>query len=95
LTPAAIDPLLIARPRARSTTERGYGAVHQRKRRYLAGFVLTGLTVCSRCGERIRPGEPWDLGHVDGDRLRYAGPEHRRCNRATALRVGGRVSRRW
>jgi hypothetical protein len=28
------------------------------------------------CGERIAAGEPWDLGHVDGDRSRYAGPEH-------------------
>jgi hypothetical protein len=48
---------------------------------------------CARCGERIEPGEPWDLGHDDVDRSRYTGPEHRRCNRSTrGVRV---VSQRW
>jgi hypothetical protein len=27
---------------------------------------------------------PWELGHIDGSRSRYAGPEHRKCNRQTA-----------
>jgi hypothetical protein len=30
--------------------------------------VAAGLAVCSRCGLRIDPGEPWDLGHADDDR---------------------------
>ena len=32
------------------------------------------------------PGTPWDMGHRDDDPTRYAGPEHRRCSRATAAR---------
>ena len=39
---------------------------------------------CARCGGLIHPSEPWDLGHVDGSKSRYAGAEHRSCNRATA-----------
>lgn len=49
-------------------------------------MVLAGGVRCARCGEPIRPGDSWDLGHVDGDPTRYAGPEHQRCNRATSGR---------
>jgi anti-sigma factor RsiW len=32
----------------------------------------------------IAPGEPWDLGYLDGtERKLYSGHEHRRCNRQT------------
>ena len=72
-----------------------YGVVHKAKRRYLAPRVEAGLVDCWRCGKPIRPGEPWDLGHVDDDPLRWAGPEHRRCNRATASSGKRRVSRQW
>jgi hypothetical protein len=71
--------------RAQETTkQRGYGAKHKALRRRWAREVAEGLVNCARCGAFIYPDEPWDLGHVDGDKTRYAGPEHRRCNRATA-----------
>lgn len=69
-----------ARP---SSAKRGYGRAHQRARARLAPLVATGTVVCARCGELIGAGEDWDLGHDDNDRLRYSGPEHARCNRAT------------
>ncbi len=76
-----------------STSQRGYGTPHQRDRRALDPVVRAGLAVCVRCGERILPGEPWDLGHDDIDRSITRGPEHRRCNRATSS--VRRVSQRW
>src|SRR4029077_7308564 len=75
------------------TAAKGYGSGHQRTRRDYARLVATGKVDCARCGGPIDPGEPWDLGHVDGDRRRYQGPEHRACNRATSSRRPG-VSRR-
>lgn len=65
---------------------RGYGPTHRKARAQVAAIVLAGGVKCARCGELIRPGEPWDLGHVDGDKSRYSGPEHRRCNRSTSPR---------
>jgi hypothetical protein len=65
---------------------RGYDRPHRALRAELAPVVAAGGVRCAYCGEPIGPGEPWDLGHVDGDRNRYSGPEHRRCNRATSNR---------
>jgi hypothetical protein len=53
--------------------------------------VAAGVVPCARCGELIGPGAPWDLGHLDGDRSRYAGPEHSSCNRSTARHRAVRV----
>ena len=68
------------------TTARGYGTAHQRLRKALARQIAAGGVLCARCGKPIEPGTPFDLGHVDGDRSRYQGAEHRACNRATSGR---------
>jgi hypothetical protein len=79
-----------------STTKRGYGAHHQVLRERLRPHVEAGVVLCARCGKIIQPGTPWDLGHVDGSGHRlYQGPEHRKCNRATATHKARRVSRVW
>lgn len=70
----------------RNTTERGYGRAHQLERAKWVPLVEAGNVDCWRCGERINPGQPWDLGHDDEDRNAYRGPECRPCNRATAGR---------
>lgn len=63
------------------TARRGYGSEHQALRRKWKTKVDAGLVDCARCGVRIEPGQPWDLGHTD-DRTGYNGPECRSCNRS-------------
>ena len=43
--------------------------------------VASGGASCSRCGERVEPGEQWDLDHLEGS-SEYRGVAHRYCNRA-------------
>ena len=61
--------------------QRGYDAAHDRLRADWVPRVATGRVTCARCGNRIHPGTPWDLGHTD-DRTAYTGPEHAACNRS-------------
>jgi predicted kinase len=85
----------------RSTTERGYGYHHRQVRAAVKPHVDAGEATCWRCGNRILPGTPWDLGHDDEDRTRYRGPEHRDCNRSSAAVRGNAMrtvptnSRNW
>jgi hypothetical protein len=75
----------------RKPYRRQYSQAHRAKRKALAPGVEAGLYNCARCQQPILPGQEWDLGHIDGDRFRYAGPEHRHSrdcpeggNRATS-----------
>jgi hypothetical protein len=79
------------------TAARGYGAQHQQKRRVWARRIAAGEPVsCARCGWPILKGMLWDLGHVDGDKSRYNGPEHQKCNRQTELhRIKRPRRRKW
>ena len=71
-----------------STTARGYGTTHQKRRKAYARLVASRAAVCARCALPIRPDEPWDLDHDDADRTKYLGPSHRRCNRGAPARRG-------
>jgi len=79
---------------AKSRESRGYGAHHRRLRERYRLLIDGGAVVilCARCRRRILPGEAFDLGHVDGDKSRYAGPEHRRCNRLAGGKQGAAVT---
>jgi hypothetical protein len=70
-----------ARVRAPGTAAR-YGGAHQRLRAALAPAVASGAATCSRCGERVEPGDEWDLDHLEGSSNEYRGVSHQYCNRA-------------
>ena len=64
-----------------------HNPTHRNLRKQVAALVASGGAICAGpngCGERIKPGEPFDLGHYPGDPSRYVGAQHRFCNRKTA-----------
>jgi hypothetical protein len=75
----------------RTTTQRGYGAPHRRRRKRTAAIVARGEAFCAapKCshphGRWIAPGEPWHEGHHPFDRGVYIGPCHAACNCNTTL----------
>ena len=83
-------------PRKMTTTQQGYGVLHQRLRKRWEPKVRAGLVDCMAvtCLEPhrfIAPDMPWDLGHTV-DRTGYTGPEHQRCNRSDGGRRGAAVT---
>jgi hypothetical protein len=80
----------------RADRNRRYGSAHRRLRAELAPLIAAGGVRCARgaeckwrelvdgalVGGLILSGQPWDLGHVDGDDFTHAGAEHAACNRA-------------
>jgi hypothetical protein len=79
-------------PSAGSTTERGYGAAHQAKRREYQRVVDAGAAECWRCTKEIKPGDEWQLGHDDHDRSKYKGIECVKCNESIGGRNGAAVT---
>lgn len=78
-----------------STTARGYGADHRRRRAADRQLVDAGLAYCQQpvCLYRSRwipPGSAWDEGHND-QRTDWIGPCHRRCNQIAGASKGGKV----
>ena len=69
-------------------------------------MVASGLVRCARgpgcrrvelvdgelVGGVIREGEPWHLGHADGESV--GGPEHAACNTGAPSRLRARLKRR-
>jgi hypothetical protein len=73
------------KPKA-SRHARGYGTAHEYRRKAIEPAVITGKTVCCRCGEPIKPSDEWHLDHSD-DRRGYLGVAHKLCNlRAAGLK---------
>jgi hypothetical protein len=68
----------MAVPPRQAAKNRAYGRAHRSYREQLRPWVESGFARCARCGYFIEPGQPFDLGHVDGSgKTLYSGPEHR------------------
>lgn len=72
-----------------STTQRGYGAAHRRKRAELLPSAYG--QPCSRCGQLMREGQALHLDHADHDRSVYLGFSHASCNVKAGARKGART----
>ena len=88
-------PSLVAQIRRIKRSREYASAPHRYLRSQLKPLVMAGLAKFAEYGKPIRPNQPWDLAHVRGDRSRYAGPAHQRCNRNTAGSAPERHSRLW
>lgn len=78
------------------------GTHQARARKLVAAANANPSTVCGRCGEPARPGDPWQAGHVnDGQVNGPLRPEHRSCNASAGATMGNQrrqgltTTRRW
>lgn len=71
----------------RSTSDRGYGADHQRIRRALLAEAYGQL--CHHCGWPMLKGQALDLDHT-ADRSGYRGFAHASCNRSDGAKRGNK-----
>jgi hypothetical protein len=84
----------------RTTTQRGYGNLHQKLKRQLTPIVDRGDAHCQEIHclmttRWIPPHTAWDLAHdrVNGG---YLGPAHMRCNRSEGARyLAATTGRSW
>lgn len=85
----------------KTTTQRGYGADHQKKReKWKKLLAKAGQIPCARCSKPIMTTDKWELDHSD-DRQTYIGISHEVCNRRAGWQrsqqiknAGGPVVRR-
>lgn len=65
-----------------------------RKRRQQLMATITPDSVCWRCGQPARQGDPFEAGHIiDGERSSPLALEHKSCNRSHGGYNGARASR--
>jgi hypothetical protein len=70
-----------------TSTQRGYGAVYQKRRNAIVARALATGEACVLCGRPCLPGQAITAQHIDGDAATgdpatvRLGPAHRSCNR--------------
>lgn len=76
-------------PKPGSTTQRDYGAAHQRMRKAMLPSMPG--SPCTRCGRTLQAGDDVHLDHDDQDRGKYLGFAHARCNLVAGAVKGNRA----
>jgi hypothetical protein len=72
-----------------------YGKTHRALREHWKRVIDGGgMVACWRCGDPIRHGMTWHLGHSD-DGSRHMGPEHAKCNLRAQNELRAADARRW
>jgi len=75
-----------------ATTALGYGYAHKVLSRRLRAAMPDG-TPCARCGRPMYRWQKIHLDHVPGDKSRYLGLSHAKCNVSGGARYGNALRR--